>query len=129
REAAQFLLDRPEYLARILAACPHIFGWEKDDKFGDHEIAAELRWVRNERARLPASPAPTPCDPGKGPPTAPIDDPPTAPVDGGCPAPPPTDEGGCAEPTPAPTPCRSSLESILNAPGLSIEEKLRRVLM
>lgn len=125
RDAARFLLERPEYLGRILAACPHIFGWEKDDKFGEHEIMNELRWVRRERAQLPPPP---PAAPPK---------PPSAPGAPDCASPPPADveppPDTCTPPpadcAPPPPPTCTPLDSILNAPGLSIEEKLRRVLM
>lgn len=122
RDAAQFLLDHPEYLGRILSACPHIFGWEKDDKFGEHEIEAELRWVRRERAALPPGaevPTPKPAPPRTDTCPAPVPEP----------TPPPSDCTPPPECAPAPAPGCGSLDAILNAPGLSIEEKLRRVLM
>ena len=60
KRAAQFLLDHPEYLNRLHAAAPHIFGWEKDDKFGPGELRSELARVQRQLASQPTTRPPRP---------------------------------------------------------------------
>lgn len=136
REAARFMLDHPEYHARLLAAVPPLFGWEKDDRFGKLELFNELEMVRRERQALGASRprgprADCPTDPRVPIPQVPTPSP-TPPTTGT----PPTDESpSCEAPSDPPLTCEApstrsnGISDILGDARLSVEEKLKRVMM
>lgn len=135
KEAAQFLLDHPEFLQRLLSAVPPVFGWRDDDTFGKLELFNELTTVQQERRALEAgTKRGTPGTGGPGTdcaPPAPSPPAPTEPPTCGTPGPPksevPTDPPSCEAP-PSPGDC-GAISRVLSDASLSVEDKLKRVMM
>ncbi len=123
KHVATFLLDHPEYFNRLEMAA-HIGG--KDGIVGLGDVLHEIARVDKDLATYGApSPAPSPSSPSS--PSTPSSSAPVPPGGVGCGG--TVGSVGGSPGSVGPSSARSDIQSILNDPSLSLEEKIQLILM